>query len=66
MNKIITKKEMAESMLKILEKIVEEIDWDAVHEKLIEVWHRDISADEALDEIKYLIKPMEDKLKENT
>jgi len=31
-------------------------DWEAVHEKLIEVWHRNISADEALDEIQYLIK----------
>ena len=44
-------------------KEIVKIDWDAVHEKLIEVWHRDISADEALDEIKYLIKPIEAKLK---
>lgn len=30
-------------------------DWDAVHEKLIEVWNRQISADEGLDEIQDLI-----------
>jgi hypothetical protein len=31
------------------------IDWDAVHEKLIEVWNREMSADEGLDEIQGLI-----------
>jgi len=45
-------------------KEIVKIDWDAVHKKLIEVWHRDISANEALEEIKYLIKPIEAKLKE--
>ena len=30
-------------------------DWNAVHEKLCEVWNRQISADEGLDEIQDLI-----------
>ena len=30
-------------------------DWGAVHEKLIEIWNREISADEGLDEIQDLI-----------
>ena len=40
------------------------IDWDAVHEKLVDVWHRHISADEALEEIQDLLKAIEAKLKE--
>lgn len=31
------------------------IDWGAVHEKLCEVWQREISADEGLDEIQDLV-----------
>ena len=45
-------------------KEIVKIDWDAVHEKLIEVWHRDISADEALEEIQDLLKAIDAKLKE--
>ena len=31
------------------------IDWNAVHDKMIEVWNREISADEGFDEIQDLI-----------
>jgi len=31
------------------------INWDAVHEKLCDVWRHDLSADEGLDEIQDLI-----------
>jgi len=44
-------------------KEIVKIDWDAVHEKLVDVWHRHISADEALEEIQDLLKAIEDKLK---
>ena len=44
-------------------KEIVKIDWDAVHEKLVDVWHRHISADEALEEIQDLLKAIEDKRK---
>jgi hypothetical protein len=33
------------------------IDLDAVHKVLMDVWHRELSADEGLDELQHLITP---------